>query len=128
MLFYYCYIYICTIFSISTLYLSICIIFFYSGDSYRDIMVDTLADQPYNNNTTNNNSNSNSNSNMKLCGACGIGYTMFRREHRCRLCCISCCDDCSKKRVTMVGLPVCICIYVYICIYMCVYVYIYVYV
>jgi ankyrin repeat protein len=34
----------------------------------------------------------------KQCELCGFVYTLFRRQHHCRLCNASCCDDCSKKR------------------------------
>ncbi|RYG69591.1 hypothetical protein EON64_02310 [archaeon] len=32
------------------------------------------------------------------CRLCSVPFTMFRRNHHCRLCNILCCDDCSKKR------------------------------
>lgn len=41
-----------------------------------------------------------SESESEQCQCCQVSYTMFRRAHTCRLCARSCCDDCSKKRIT----------------------------
>jgi ankyrin repeat protein len=35
------------------------------------------------------------------CVMCSINFTLFRRQHHCRLCNCLCCDECSRKRVTM---------------------------
>lgn len=35
-----------------------------------------------------------------ICTLCMSGFTIFKRQHHCRLCETLCCDDCSKKRVT----------------------------
>lgn len=35
------------------------------------------------------------------CLLCACQFTMFRRQHHCRLCNALCCDDCSKKRVVL---------------------------
>lgn len=32
------------------------------------------------------------------CSLCGFQFTIFKRQHHCRLCNTICCDDCSKKR------------------------------
>ncbi len=45
-------------------------------------------------------SNYNYNSNI-FCNSCQSNYAMFIRAHTCRLCATSCCDDCSKKRITL---------------------------
>ena len=37
----------------------------------------------------------------KICNLCGFIFTMFKRQHHCRLCDSSCCDDCSKKRAVV---------------------------
>jgi hypothetical protein len=37
------------------------------------------------------------------CHLCGIHFTMFRRQHHCRLCNVLCCDECSKKRTVIDG-------------------------
>ena len=42
----------------------------------------------------------------KTCSLCGFQYTLFRRQHHCRMCASSCCDDCSKKKVLLQGQPV----------------------
>lgn len=39
--------------------------------------------------------------NSTVCDLCGFIFTMFRRQHHCRLCNGSCCDDCSKKRISV---------------------------
>jgi hypothetical protein len=45
------------------------------------------------------NNNANSNKEAKpCCSLCGFQFTMFKRQHHCRLCNCICCDDCSKKR------------------------------
>ena len=38
-----------------------------------------------------------------LCVLCGTGFTLFRRQHHCRLCNALCCDDCSKRRAVIEG-------------------------
>lgn len=40
------------------------------------------------------------------CVCCSINFTMFRRQHHCRLCACLCCDDCSKRRVILSGAQV----------------------
>jgi len=35
------------------------------------------------------------------CLLCSTQFTLFRRQHHCRLCGILCCDDCSKKRASV---------------------------
>jgi hypothetical protein len=45
-------------------------------------------------------------SSEKLCSMCGFQFTMFKRQHHCRLCNCVCCDDCSKKRVHINNTPV----------------------
>jgi len=35
------------------------------------------------------------------CTLCRATFTIFRRQHHCRLCDSLCCDECSKKRVTI---------------------------
>lgn len=37
------------------------------------------------------------------CHLCGTLFTMFRRQHHCRLCNVLCCDECSKKRTVIDG-------------------------
>lgn len=41
-----------------------------------------------------------------LCEDCGFCFTIFKRQHHCRLCNVLCCDDCSKKRVIIDGAQV----------------------
>jgi len=48
--------------------------------------------------STNRNANS-GNNNGPACSFCSFVFTMFRRQHHCRLCNNLCCDECSKKRV-----------------------------
>lgn len=44
------------------------------------------------------------------CTLCCVQFTLFRRQHHCRLCNALCCDECSKKRAvldaTQVSLPI----------------------
>ena len=40
------------------------------------------------------------------CELCGYHYTLFTRQHHCRLCCGSCCDACSRHRVLVDSSPV----------------------
>eukprot|EP00607_Mallomonas_marina_P009044 CAMPEP_0182417836 /NCGR_PEP_ID=MMETSP1167-20130531/2274_1 /TAXON_ID=2988 /ORGANISM="Mallomonas Sp, Strain CCMP3275" /LENGTH=535 /DNA_ID=CAMNT_0024591635 /DNA_START=275 /DNA_END=1879 /DNA_ORIENTATION=- len=35
------------------------------------------------------------------CRTCQTPFTMFRRQHHCRLCSLMCCDHCSKKRIKL---------------------------
>eukprot|EP01041_Mallomonas_annulata_P004607 gene4607-9154_t len=35
------------------------------------------------------------------CRLCQSPFTLFRRQHHCRLCSHICCDECSKKRITI---------------------------
>jgi len=49
------------------------------------------------------NSSNGSNSNAPVCNLCGVGFTLFRRQHHCRLCNTLCCDDCSRKRAILEG-------------------------
>jgi len=42
---------------------------------------------------------------VELCQCCQATYSMFKRAHTCRLCAYSCCDDCSKKRVSFASAP-----------------------
>jgi hypothetical protein len=45
------------------------------------------------------NNNANSTKEAKpCCSLCGFQFTLFKRQHHCRLCNSICCDDCSKKR------------------------------
>jgi len=37
------------------------------------------------------------------CNLCGIHFTLFRRQHHCRLCNALCCDECSRKRTVIDG-------------------------
>ena len=37
------------------------------------------------------------------CQLCQAPFSLFKRQHHCRMCNILCCDDCSKKRVTVEG-------------------------
>lgn len=34
----------------------------------------------------------------KVCWLCEFKFTLFKRQHHCRLCDCVCCDDCSKKK------------------------------
>ena len=34
----------------------------------------------------------------KICWLCEFKFTLFKRQHHCRLCDCVCCDDCSKKK------------------------------
>ena len=38
-----------------------------------------------------------------VCGPCGTSFTMLKRKHRCRLCEVTCCDECSRKRTSLDG-------------------------
>jgi ankyrin repeat protein len=40
------------------------------------------------------------------CVMCSVGFTLFRRQHHCRLCSCLCCDDCSKRRIVLSGTQV----------------------
>ena len=40
------------------------------------------------------------------CTLCGATFTLFKRQHHCRLCDSLCCDDCSKKRIVISKAPV----------------------
>ena len=35
------------------------------------------------------------------CVLCSTPFSLFRRQHHCRMCNVLCCDDCSKKRVIL---------------------------
>jgi ankyrin repeat protein len=37
------------------------------------------------------------------CSLCGCGFTLFRRQHHCRVCNALCCDDCSRRRAVLAG-------------------------
>lgn len=39
------------------------------------------------------------------CLLCGINFTLFRRQHHCRLCNSVCCDDCSKRKCLLLIPP-----------------------
>ena len=39
----------------------------------------------------------------KYCWLCAFQFTMFKRQHHCRLCDASCCDDCCKKKGIIEG-------------------------
>lgn len=43
------------------------------------------------------------------CHLCAIHFTMFRRQHHCRLCNVLCCDECSRKRTVIDGNQVLYC-------------------
>lgn len=47
-----------------------------------------------------------SNSANGSCLLCGFQFTMFKRQHHCRICNILCCDECSKKRCLIENAPV----------------------
>ena len=34
----------------------------------------------------------------KICSLCDFKFTLFKRQHHCRLCDAVCCDDCSRKK------------------------------
>ena len=36
--------------------------------------------------------------NFKMCALCDFKFTLFKRQHHCRLCDAVCCDECSKKK------------------------------
>ncbi len=40
------------------------------------------------------------------CELCDLKYSIFKRQHHCRLCCRSSCDACSRHRVLVDGSPV----------------------
>jgi hypothetical protein len=40
------------------------------------------------------------------CLLCLVPFSMFRRQHHCRLCDALCCDECSRKRVLVDKIPV----------------------
>jgi hypothetical protein len=40
------------------------------------------------------------------CLLCLTPFSMFRRQHHCRLCDALCCDECSRKRVLVDKVPV----------------------
>jgi ankyrin repeat protein len=42
-------------------------------------------------------------STSSLCVLCSTSFSLFRRQHHCRICNVLCCDDCSKKRVVLEG-------------------------
>ena len=35
---------------------------------------------------------------FKMCALCDFKFTLFKRQHHCRLCDAVCCDECSKKK------------------------------
>jgi hypothetical protein len=37
----------------------------------------------------------------KVCCLCDFKFTMFRRQHHCRMCDTVCCEDCSRKKATV---------------------------
>ena len=37
----------------------------------------------------------------KMCALCDFKFTMFKRQHHCRLCDVVCCDECSKKKAVV---------------------------
>ena len=39
----------------------------------------------------------------KYCWLCAFQFTLFKRQHHCRLCDASCCDDCCKKKGILEG-------------------------
>ena len=47
-----------------------------------------------------------SGANQSECLLCSARFTLFKRPHHCRFCGACCCDDCSKKRVSIEGSPV----------------------
>ena len=51
-------------------------------------------------------SKSSSSGNVNICVLCSANFTLFKRTHRCRLCDVTCCDDCSKKRVLIANAKV----------------------
>lgn len=44
-----------------------------------------------------------------LCVLCSAGFSLFKRQHHCRLCSAICCDDCSKRRAIIDGTQVRVC-------------------
>lgn len=44
--------------------------------------------------------------NLKMCSLCDFKFTLFKRQHHCRLCDIVCCDECSKKKAIVEGAQV----------------------
>jgi hypothetical protein len=53
-------------------------------------------------NSLQNNCNTIRNTNIdgkETCSLCSFQFTLFKRQHHCRMCSILCCDDCSRKRV-----------------------------
>ena len=36
--------------------------------------------------------------NLKTCALCDFKFTLFKRQHHCRLCDCVCCDECSRKK------------------------------
>ena len=43
---------------------------------------------------------------LECCELCGMKYSIFRRQHHCRLCCGSTCDACSRHKVIVNNSPV----------------------
>ena len=39
----------------------------------------------------------------KYCWLCAFQFTLFKRQHHCRLCDASCCDECGKKKAVVDG-------------------------
>lgn len=75
----------------------LCLFFRYnqyvSEDSTHSVSVDKNGNSPRNDSSLG-------------CILCSFQFTMFKRQHHCRLCNASCCDDCSKKRVVIDGAQV----------------------
>lgn len=67
-----------------------------SEDSTHSVSVDKNGNSPRNDSSLG-------------CILCSFQFTMFKRQHHCRLCNASCCDDCSKKRVVIDGAQARVC-------------------